>query len=74
MRKVTITNRAFAMVEAYRDEQHTDQVKANLLDVVCSVIDNAETDQAMSRENLRLLSAISDLNDLITELSKTNDH
>lgn len=73
MKQITITDRAAAMVEAFRDEEHTDHIKALTLDLVCSLIDDAETNEAMSREDLRLLSTISDYNRLITELSKTSD-
>lgn len=73
MRRVEVTDRASAMVGTYRDERYTNQAKADLLDVVCSVIDDAEASGTISREDLRILSAISDLNDLITALSETRD-
>ena len=73
MIQVMLTNVASAVVEAFRDEEHADHIKALMLDLVCSLIDDAETNEAMSREDLRLLSIISDYNRLITELSKTSD-
>ena len=73
MRQVMVTDEASAMVEQFRDEENTDHIKAWMLDLVCSLIDDAETNEAMSREELHLLSTISDYNRLITELSKTSD-
>ena len=73
MRQVMITDAASAMVEQFRDEENIDHIKAWMLDLVCSLIDDAETNEAMSREELRLLYTISDYNRLITELSKTSD-
>lgn len=73
MRQVMVTDEASAMVEQFRDEENIDHIKALTLDLVCSLIDDAETNEAMSREELHLLSTISDYNRLITELSKTSD-
>lgn len=73
MQQVTITDRASEIVKSFRDEEHTNQIKAHLLDVVCSVIDDVDINGTMSGE-VRLLSVISDLNDLIMELSKTSDN
>ena len=74
MKQVTLTDIASAMVERFRDDEHIDHIKALTLDLVCSLIDDAETNEAMSRGELRLLSIISDYNRLITELSKTSDN
>lgn len=74
MKQVMLTDVASAMVEQFRDEENTDHIKALTLDLVCSMIDDAETNEAMSRGELRLLSIISDYNRLITELSKTSDN
>lgn len=68
-----LTDVASAMVEQFRDEEYTDHIKALALDLVCSLIDDAETNEAMSRGELRLLSTISDYNRLITELSKASE-
>lgn len=73
MKQISITDRAFAMIEAYRDEEHTDHIKASLFDAVCGIIDDANDNDTMSSDTLHLLAAISDLNELITELSKTNE-
>ena len=73
MKQVMLTDIASAMVEQFRDEENTDHIKALTLDLVCSLIDDAETNEEMSREELSLLSIISDYNRLITELSKTSD-
>ena len=73
MKQVMLTDEASAMVEQFRDEENTDHMKALTLDLVCCLIDDAETYEAMSREELHLLSTISDYNRLITELSKTSD-
>lgn len=74
MKQVMLTDIASAMVEQFRDEENTDHIKALTLDLVCSLIDEAEINEAMSREELSLLSIISDYNRLITELSKTSDN
>lgn len=74
MKQITLTDEASTMVERFRDEEYTNCIKALTLDLVCSLIDDAETNEAMSREELRLLSTISDYNRLITELSKTDDN
>ena len=74
MKQVMLTDIASAMVEQFRDEEHIDHIKALTLDLVCSLIDEAEINEAMSREELSLLSIISDYNRLITELSKTSDN
>lgn len=74
MKQVMLTDVASAMVEQFRDEENTDHIKALTLDLVCSLIDEAEINEAMSREELSLLSIISDYNRLITELSKTSDN
>ena len=74
MKQVMLTDIASAMVEQVRDEENTDHIKALTLDLVCSLIDAAEINEAMSREELSLLSIISDYNRLITELSKTSDN
>lgn len=73
MKQVMLTDVASAMVEQFRDEENTDHIKALTLDLVCSMIDDAETNEAMSRGELRLLSTISDYNRLITELSKASE-
>lgn len=73
MKQVTITDRASEMIEAYRDEEHTDHIKARLLDIMCCIIDEAEINGNMSRADLRLLATISNYNDLITELSQTSE-
>ena len=73
MKQVMLTDVASAMVEQFRDEENTDHIKALTLDLVCSLIDDAETNEAMSREELSLLSIISDYNRLITELSKASE-
>ena len=73
MKQVMLTDLASAMVEQFRDEEYTDHIKAFTLDLVCSLIDDADTNEAMSREELRLLSTISDYNRLITELSKASE-
>ena len=73
MKQVTITDRASAMIEAYRDEEHANHIKASLLDVICYIIDEADINRNMSRADLRLLATISEYSDLITELSQTND-
>ena len=73
MKQVMLTDEASAMVEQFRDEENTDHIKALTLDLVCSLIDDAETNEAMSRGELRLLSTISDYNRLITELSKASE-
>lgn len=73
MKQVMLTDVASAMVEQFRDEAYTDHIKALTLDLVCSLIDDAETNEAMSRGELRLLSTISDYNRLITELSKASE-
>lgn len=73
MKQVMLTDVASAMVEQFRDEEYTDHIKALALDLVCSLIDDAETNEAMSRGELRLLSTISDYNRLITELSKASE-
>ena len=52
---------------------HIDHIKASLLDAVCGIIDDANDNDTMSSDTLHLLAAISDLNELITELSKTNE-
>lgn len=74
MKQVMLTDVASAMVEQFRDEENTDHIKALTLDLVCSLIDEAEINEVMSREELSLLSIISDYNRLITELSKTSDN
>ena len=73
MKQVWLTDVASAMVEQFRDEEYIDHIKALTLDLVCSLIDDAETNEAMSRVELRLLSTISDYNRLITELSKASE-
>lgn len=73
MKQVLLTDVASAMVEQFRDEEYIDHIKALTLDLVCSLIDDADTNEAMSREELRLLSTISDYNRLITELSKASE-
>lgn len=73
MKQVLLTDVASAMVEQFRDEEYIDHIKALTLDLVCSLIDDAETNEAMSRGELRLLSTISDYNRLITELSKASE-
>lgn len=73
MKQVLLTNVASAMVEQFRDEEYIEHIKALSLDLVCSLIDDADTNEAMSREELRLLSTISDYNRLITELSKASE-
>ena len=73
MKLVLLTDVASAMVEQFRDEEYIDHIKALTLDLVCSLIDDAETNEAMSRVELRLLSTISDYNRLITELSKASE-
>ena len=73
MKQIEVTDRAFAMIEAYRDEEHTDHIKASLLDAVCGIIDDANDNDTMNSDTLHLLAAISDLNELINELSKTSE-
>lgn len=73
MKQVLLTDVASAMVEQFRDEEYIEHIKALSLDLVCSLIDDSDTNEAMSREELRLLSTISDYNRLITELSKASE-
>ena len=71
MKQVFVTDRLFDLIMNYRcDEDYLSYMKSRLLDVVCSVIDDAGEIDKMSLEQLRMLIAISDLNEIITEFGK----
>lgn len=71
MKQVFVTDRLFDLIMNYRcDEDYLSYMKSSLLDVVCSVIDDAGENDKMSSEQLRMLIAISDLNEIITEFGK----
>lgn len=73
MKKVNLTNKAASMVEAFRDEAHTANIKSYLLDIVCSIIDEADESGGMSKDGMQMLCTVSDFNELITELSRTSE-
>lgn len=72
MKQIEVTDRAFALIEAYRNDT-TEIIKASLFDAVCGIIDDATENDMMGNDTLHILAGISDLNELITELSKTKD-
>lgn len=73
MRQISVTERAFLEIKSYRDEGFLNYVKSNLFDAACEIIDDASGDDVISGTALRALVTISDFNDLITELSKTEE-
>lgn len=73
MKKVNLTNKAASMVEAFRDEAHMANIKSYLLDIVCSIIDEADESGGMSQDVMHMLCTVSDFKELMTELSKTSE-
>ena len=71
MKQVFVKDRLFDLIMNYRcDDDYLSYMKSSLLDVVCGVIDDAGENDKMSSEQLRMLIAISDLNEIITEFGK----
>lgn len=65
--QVQVSKEAARMIESYRDGEQLLCAKACLLDALLRALNSSKNES----ESMETLSVISDLNDLINELSKT---
>lgn len=72
MKLYEVTERAADVLHALSDENYLHFRKSQLCNVMCSVIDRAEENGSIT-EDITLLSILSDVADVITELSKSRE-
>lgn len=68
MKRIEVSDTAAARIEALRDGEHLNMTKATICDLLCEIVNDADTDGTGKEEFLPLLVAIGDYVDLINAL------
>ena len=60
MKQIEVTNTAAALVEALRDDEYLEMKKAGICDLLCEIVNDADTNGTAKEEFLPLLVTIGD--------------
>lgn len=73
MKTIKVTDHAALFVETLRDENSLNERKAELCDVLCDIIAQADVNGTPNKELMPTLMAVGCVVDIINELSKEKD-
>lgn len=68
MKRIKVTDTAATLIEAFRDDEYFDMKKAKICDLLCEIVNDADTNDTAKEEFLPCLVAIGDYVDLINAL------
>lgn len=73
MKTIKVTDNAASFVKSLRDENSLNERKAELCDVLCDIIANADVNGTPNKELMPTLMAVGCVVELINELAKEKD-